>query len=73
MSKTIDQELLPYLESRLKELQYENFPLAYVYTEMYGAIHDWLVEQQLDPETFNEKVRSDLVFTAMSNLHMTLT
>ncbi len=71
-SKTIDEELIPYLESRLKEYQREGFSLELVWSEMYGAIHDWLVEQQLDPETFNAAARMQLILKAVSNLHMTL-
>jgi hypothetical protein len=71
-SKTIDEELIPYLETRLKEYQRENFSLELVWSEMHGAIHDWLIEQQLDPETFTAEARMQLILTALSNLHMTI-
>jgi hypothetical protein len=71
-SKTIDEELLPYLETRLKEYQQEDFLLQLVWSEMHGAIHDWLIEQRLDPETFSAEARMQLILTALSNLRMTV-
>jgi len=71
-ARTIDEELVPYLESRLKEYQGKAHSLEFVWSEMHEAIHDWLVAQQLDPETFNAEARMRLIVRTASNLHMTV-
>ena len=70
--KTIDEELVPYLEAQLKEYQREDFQLTVVHSVMQGAITTWLQEQHLDPETFNAEARTRLILRAASNLGMTL-